>query len=593
VLRDFRKNRVFNRRALLVGLAQGSLAGALVMRLSYLQLAKHKAYAMQSDSNRIKPTINPSPRGVIYDRNGVALTQNDSSYRLLLYLDRRMDKKALIDKLAKVLDLSAKQKESFLKKIKNARRKSVISLMDNLDWDDLARVESNSYALGGVRIERGIIRKYPYPQETAHVVGYVSSPSESEMQYSQSNLFMHPDFRVGKSGLEKSFDESLRGKYGVSYVEVNALDVPLRVLSKDDTTKGSPLYLTLDLELQKFVTQRIKDQSASVVVMDVGSGEILAYVSSPSFNPNNFVEGISHEYWKEVSEDNRNPMHNKPIAALYPPGSTFKIMVALAALEAGISPDRIIRCPGYYRLGRRRFHCWKEGGHGSVDLGQAIAQSCNTYFYSLANKLGSQAIYDVAKKFGYGEEFDIGLPGFKSGILPNSDWKIKNNRGVWVGGDTLNMSIGQGSLSVNPLQMAVAAARVANGGYNVNPQLVKNYSKNRQNFNLGIDSKNIDFVRNAMSDVVNTKKGTAYWTRTRLKDFAMAGKTGTSQVISKRESEMTEKENKLNANHAIFTGFGPTSNPKYAISVVVEHGGSGSAAAAPIARDVFKKIAQK
>ena len=570
MLRDFRKNRVFNRRALLVGLAQGSLAGALVVRLGYLQLAKHKDYAIQSDSNRIKPAINPSPRGIIYDRNGVALTRNDSSYRLLLYLDRKMDKAALVDKLADVLDLSPEKKESFLNKIINARRKRIISLMDHLDWDDVARIESNSYALGGVRIESGIIRRYPYPEETAHIVGYASSPSESEMQYSQSNLFMHPDFRVGKSGLEKSFDESLRGKYGVSYIEVNALDVSLRVLSKDEPVKGSALHLTIDLELQKFVTNRIKELSASVVVMNVDSGEILCYVSSPSFNPNNFVEGVSQQYWQEVSQDERNPMHNKPISALYPPGSTFKTMVAIAALESGINPERIIKCSGHYNLGRRRFHCWKEGGHGNVNLRQAIAQSCNTYFYSLANQLGSEEIHKVAQKFGYGQEFNIGLSGFKKGILPDEKWKRKFHRGPWVGGDTLNLSIGQGDLSVNPLQMAVAVARIANGGNNVDPYMIKGYNKKDNSFNLGFNDKNIDFVQQAMSDVVNTKHGTAYWTRTRLKDFPMSGKTGTSQVISKRESEMTDAQNKKNANHAIFTGFGPSNNPKYAISVVVQ-----------------------
>ena len=591
MLRDFRKNRIFNRRALIVGLAQGGLASALVMRLGYLQLIKHKDYAMQSDSNRIKPSINPAPRGIIYDRNNVALTQNDSSYRLLLYLDRKINAQKLVDKLADILDLDAAKKNGFLKKIKNARRKRIISLMDHLDWDDLARIESNSYALGGVRIESGIIRKYPHPQETAHIVGYVSSPSEKEVEGAQSNLFLHPDFRIGKSGLEKSFDERLRGKYGVSYTEVNALDVPLRVLSQDKPNRGGSLHLTIDLELQKFVTQRVKDLTASVVVMDVDSGEILAYVSSPSFNPNNFVEGVSKTYWQEVSQDKRNPLHNKPISALYPPGSTFKMMVALAALEEGVDPYKKVKCLGHYNFGRRRFHCWKKSGHGKVNMAQALAQSCNTYFYSLASQLSNKSIYKVAQKFGYGEEFNIGLPGLKKGILPDDSWKRRTNRGMWVGGDTLNMAIGQGFLLVSPLQMAVAVARIANGGYNVDPYLVKGYRKKHNDFGLGIQDSNIDFVRRAMSDVVNKKGGTAYWARTKKDNFWMAGKTGTSQVISKRESEMTEEENQLNANHAIFTGYGPVSYPKYAVSVVVEHGGSGSVAAAPIARDIFRKMA--
>ncbi|MBL6665283.1 MAG: penicillin-binding protein 2 [Rickettsiales bacterium] len=590
MLRDIRKNKVFNRRALLVGLAQGSLASILVMRLGYLQLFKHNDYAMQSDSNRIKPTINPSPRGVIYDRNNVALTRNDSSYRLLLYLDRKSNKEKLVDDLARVLDLSEQKKDAFLKKINSAGRKRVISLMDHLDWDDLARVESNLYALSGVGIESGIIRKYPYPHETAHIIGYVSSPSENEIEGSQSSLFMHPDFRVGKSGIERSFDGSLRGKYGVNYTEVNSLDLPIRVLSKDKPINGRPLQLTIDLELQAFVTNRIKDLSASVVVMDVNGGEILASVSSPSFNPNNFVEGVSKEYWREVSEDERKPLHNKPISALYPPGSTFKIMVALAALEEGLNPLETVVCRGHYRLGRRRFHCWKEEGHGRVNMHSAIAQSCNTYFYDLANKLGNKPIVNMAQKFGYGQEFDIGLSGMRSGILPDDNWKEKANKGQWVGGDTLNLAIGQGYLSANPLQMAVAVSRIANGGKKVRPCLIKNNQKINEAA-LGVSSKHIDFVRNAMSDVVNHKRGTAYWARTRIKDFAMAGKTGTSQVISKRESEMTEKENEKNANHAIFMGFAPVTDPKYAISVVVEHGGSGSVAAAPVARDIFKKIA--
>lgn len=588
MLRDIRKNRIFNRRALIVGLAQGSLASILMMRLGYLQLIKHNEYSIQSDSNRIKPEINPAPRGIIYDRNNVALTKNDSNYRLLLYLGRRIKRDKVVNKLIEVLDLNDKDKEIIINKVKNAKRKTVISLFNSLDWIDLAKVESNSYALPGVRIESGIIRSYPYPKQTSHIVGYVASPSEKEIESSESRLFLHPDFRIGKFGLEKTYDEYLRGVYGVSYVEVNSLDLPIKTLSVDKAKKGNSLNLTIDIRLQEFITNRLKGLSASVVVMDVNNGEVLGYVSAPQFNPNFFVEGVSSKYWQEVSTDKKRPLHNKPISALYPPGSTFKLMVALAALENGFDPNRSINCHGFYKFGRRRFHCWKKEGHGKLNLFQAIEKSCNVYFYHLAKQLGYKKIVEVASKFGYGQDMKLGLAGFKSGILPDQDWKLRNKKGIWVGGDNLNLGIGQGYLLVNPLQMAVASAKIANGGFAVSPRIVKSRNIIQKGYDLGFKKENIDFIKRAMRGVVNNKEGTAYWSRTRIKDFVLAGKTGTSQVVSKRESEMTELENKLNANHAIFSGFAPFDDPKYAISVVVEHGGSGSASAAPIARDVSK-----
>jgi penicillin-binding protein 2 len=594
VLRDIRKNKIFNRRALVLGSAQSALAGALVMRLSYLQLWKHEEYSIQSDSNRIKPVINPAPRGTVVDRHGFPLTKNDSNYRLLLYLDRKRDVDELVAKLTEVLDLNDEAKNIFITKIKNARRKSIISLMDNLGWDDLARIETNAHLLSGVSIESGIMRRYPYPAETAHFLGYVSLPSEKEIDENEQNLFMHPDFRIGKFGLEKTFDEPLRGKYGVKYVEVNVHEIPLRTLSIKPPVEGSRLHLTIDFGLQKYVTERIKDVVASAIVLNVKTGEILAYASSPTFDPNNFVEGVSREYWNQVNTDQRKPLSNKPISATYPPGSTFKLMVALAGLESGFNPNTKVFCNGSYQFGKRAFHCWKEEGHGSLDLMGGIMHSCNTYFFTLANQIGYEKFTEMAKRFGYGEKIDISLYGGKVGNIPSDEWKRKVLKQPWVGGDTLNTAIGQGFVLATPLQMALVTARIANGGIPIKPYLVRNHNIFKQFDTLKneplIAEAHIKFVQEGMRRVVNEAGGTAYGKRIEIKGFEMAGKTGTSQVISKREKEMSKEENAANANHAIFVGFAPFEDPKYAISVVVEHGGGGSATAAPIAKDIIMEV---
>ena len=591
MFRDIRKNRIFSRRAMFIGAGQSVLAGALVTRLAYLQLWKHEEYSSQSDSNRIKPLISPAPRGTVFDRNGIAFTKNDSNYRLLLYLDKKKDVEKLVDKLTEVLDLNAETKNLFLTKIKNARRKSIISLMDNLGWDDVARIETNSYLLPGISIASGIIRRYLYPRETAHFLGYVSLPSEKEIDENEQNLFMHPDFRIGKFGVEKTFDEALRGKYGVKYVEVDVHEIPLRTLSIKPSIEGSRLHLTIDLALQKFTTERIKDVVASVVVMDVKTGEILTYASSPSFDPNNFVEGVSKEYWQELYNDKRKPLSNKPISALYPPGSTFKLMVALAALENNYNPNNRVYCGGSYQMGKRSFHCWKEGGHGSLDLSGAIMNSCNTYFFTIANQMGYEKFTEMAKRFGYGEKLDISLHGAVAGNVPSDEWKRKVFKQPWVGGDTLNTAIGQGFVLANPLQMALITARIANGGIPIKPYLVRNHNIYKQYDALKdkplVKTSYLNFVQEGMRRVMNEVGGTAYGKRIEEKGFEMAGKTGTSQVISKREKEMSQAENATNANHAIFVGFAPVGDPKYAISVVVEHGGGGSAAAAPIAKDIM------
>ena len=600
MLRDIRKNKIFNRRVFILGIGQSILTSFLLLRLGYLQIWKHNQYSIQADSNRIRALINPAPRGIIFDRHGLPLTKNESNFRLLVYLGKKHNINQTIDNLSEILDLTEQQKQSFYNKIKSGKRKNVVSLIDNLNWHDLAKIESNSHLLPAISIESGIIRKYPYPYETAHFLGYVSLPSEKQIEKlpinnlsaeNNKNLFMHPDFRIGSFGIEKTFDTALRGEYGTKYVEVNVHEVPLRTLDYKQYNEGSRINLTINFGLQKFVTDRIKNDTASAVVIDVKTGEILAYASSPSFDPNNFVEGVSKEYWQQLTSDPKKPLNNKPISALYAPGSTFKLMVALAALENGYNPDNYVFCNGSYQLGKRTFHCWKEGGHGSLNLTDAIMHSCNTYFFTLANQIGYEKIVAMAKKFGYGEKFDISLSGVKAGLLPNEDWKQKVFKQPWVKGDTLNTAIGQGNVLANPLQMAIITARIANGGIPIKPYLIRNNNIFKQFDALQnqpiIDKQHLKIVQEGMKKVVNQPGGTAYGKRINLAGFEMAGKTGTSQVISKREREMTKEETIAYANHAIFVGYAPIHNPQYAVSVVVEHGKSGSMAAAPIAKDIL------
>lgn len=591
MLRDIRKNKLFNRRTAILGGVQTGLISALIARLGYLQIFKYDEYSTKSDSNRIRPIINPAPRGIVYDRKAIPLTTNKNNYRLLLYNENKRDVKNIIEEIAKILALEDEEKQIIFNRIRNSRKRSVISLIDNLPWDDLARIEVNYHKLNGVSIESGLLRQYPFPFDTANFLGYVSLPSEKESNNQEQNLFMHPDFRVGKSGIEKSFDEALRGKFGVKYMEVNAFDIPVRTLSTRESVEGSRINLTIDIRLQQLITEQIKDKVASVVVMDVKTGEIIAMSSSPTYNSNQFVEGVSRKYWQELITDPRKPLNNKPISAAYPPGSTFKLIVAIAAQEAGINPNNHIFCNGTYQLGRRTFHCWKKEGHGSLDMSGGIKNSCNVYFFSIANQIGIEKITEVAKRFGYGEYFDVSLFGVKTGNVPSSSWKEKVFKQPWVGGDTLNTAIGQGFVLATPLQMAVIASRLANGGVPIKPYLVKNrniYSQYNDLKNQPLaKKKHIDLVLEGMNRVMNEVGGTAYSKRIMEKGFEMAGKTGTSQVISKRESEMTNEEASNNQNHAIFVGFAPVDNPKYAISVAIEHGGSGSSSAAPIGRDTL------
>lgn len=601
MFQDIRKNKVFNRRVFMVTAGQALMTGAIVSKLGYLQIFKHKNYSIQSDSNSIKPVFRVADRGVIFDRNGLALTQNEERYQLFMYVESKASIVKNIEILSKTLMLSSNRKHRILRNALRSRRRSMILLIDNLSWNDLSRIESSFYKFDGLSIERHITRKSPHPFSMSHMLGYVSLPTKKDVANAKDlkPVLLSPGFRIGRTGLEKRYDFSLRGKYGVKYVEVNSADKPIRIASEKDSIAGNSLVTTIDARLQDYVFDRLENKVASAVIMDVERGDILSLVSSPSYDINSFAEGVSLDYWNQVSKDPRLPLNNRAISAIYPPGSVFKIITAIAALESGYDPNQIVNCKGHIKYGKRKLHCWKKEGHGKLNLIDAIMQSCNVYFFELAKELGMKKINEVAKRFGFGSDYEIGLDGVSVGNLPDDKWKRKVFGKSWVGGDTLNCAIGQGFVLSTPIQLATVMSRLANGGREVDPRLVISWNGEVKEIEKTskksiTSAENINLIKEGLERVVNNKKGTAYYQRIREDGYKMAGKTGTSQVISKREDELTKTELKLrkNKNHAIFAGYAPFDNPKYSVAVVVEHGGSGSASAAPIARDILLK-AQK
>lgn len=597
---NFIKGKILTRRTMIFGGIKAALMTSLVARLSYLQIFKFEKYKTQADSNRIKPLVIPPERGIIFDRKKVPLTSNERNFRVFLYINQsQYDYKKTVNRLCEVLSIDTKKKERIFDRIEKYR-KPVISVLDNLSWNDLAKIEVHSYELPGIAVEGGLIRRYLYSDKMAHLLGYISLPTEKEIKKGREHkLFMHPDFRIGKSGIEKNYEKLLRGKPGIKQIEVNAYGIPVKTLSVTKGSEGNNLDLTIDAELQNFIAHRVKDQSASVIVMKADTGEILSMVSNPSYDPDRFVEGISSEYWKQLITDYRKPLHNKAMLATYPPGSTFKMLVALAALEEKIiDPKKKITCHGSTWFGRRKFHCWKEEGHGPVDMVDAIAESCNIYFAQLGRKLSIDKISEIATRFGLGKKYDIGIETSASGIIPTKEWKQKTFKQPWVPGDTINVSIGQGFTTTVPIQLAVMMSRMVNGGVPVNPYVVKDLASTvnkdlASNKEQLASKKYLDIIKQGMSNVVNTKEGTMYWNRIYQKSMRMGGKTGTAQVIAKAKKEaFEESDNLLNIheNHSLFVGYAPVDNPKYVAAVVVEHGGHGSTGAGPVARDVLKKV---
>jgi penicillin-binding protein 2 len=588
--------KAFTRRVAMLGGAQALAFAVLAGRMYYLQVLRADEYKMLADENRINVRLLAPLRGRIVDRFGKELASNQQNYRAVLIPEQTPDVADTLDKLARIVEITDFDRKKILRDIKRSPRFLPITVAENLTWEQFAQININEPDLPGVQPDVGETRFYPYTTELAHVVGYVGPVSEKEVD-GKDPLLTLPGFRIGKNGVEKKYDLELRGDAGSSHVEVNAYGRVIRELAKVPGKPGAEVVLTLDMELQQFTWDKLKDERASAVVMDIHSGDVLSFVSSPAYDPNEFNKGLSQSLWKSLVENPYKPLTNKAIAGLYPPGSTFKMVVATAALEAGIKPEQTVHCNGAFWLGSHAFHCWKKEGHGTMNMHNGIKYSCDVYFYEMARRIGIEAIEKTARRFGFGETHDFEVPGEKAGLVPSPKWKLANKGEPWQQGETVITGIGQGFVLTTPLQLAVMTARLANGGKAVKPRLTRALGGALlpvpQPKDLGFDPAHLAIVMGGMNGVSNEPGGTAFRSRITEVGMELAGKTGTAQVrrISKAERDSgvikNDKLDWLQRDHALFVCYAPVAKPRFAMALVIEHGGSGSGAAAPLARDIM------
>jgi penicillin-binding protein 2 len=607
--RENQNQKLLTRRAALLGAGQAVLAGALGARLYQLQILEKDRYTVLAEENRINLRLLAPPRGRIFDRFGVPLADNARNYRVVVVPEQARDLEATLNALARLIEISEADQRRVLR---DARRKhSFVPLVvrANLSWAEVARIEVAVPELPGVSIEQGLIRNYPFGPAAAHVLGYVAAVSEKEL--TGDPLLELPDFRIGKSGIEKSADRRLRGVAGTSEIEVNAYGRVVRELDRNPGLPGDDVVLGIDIAMQEFVTQRCAHEpSVSCVLLDAATGDVLALVSSPSYDPMLFSTGLTQAAWQELSTDPRNPLTDKAIGGVYPPGSTFKPVVALAALDAGvITPDTAVNCPGHFDLGSATFHCWKRGGHGTLRVRDAIKHSCDVFFYETARRTGIDRIAAMARRFGFGSPLGLDIPGERGGLIPTRDWKLATTGTSWQPGETLIAGIGQGSVLATPAQIVTMAARLVTGRAVV-PHLMRDGrlppggDPRLPDFApLGINPRHLALVLDGMGAVVNEQGGTAYAARITEPQYAMGGKSGTSQVRRitqyerehgiRKASEVPWKER----DHALFVAYAPVAAPRYICATVVEHGGEsgggGSAVAAPICRDVLLEVQRR
>jgi len=596
--KDSSRFKSFSRRVAFLGGGKVLLLSLLAGRMYQLQVIESDKYKTLADENRINLRLLPPPRGTIVDRYGRALAVNQENYRVTLVAEQVNDINTMLDTLSGIISLEDYERHRILREVRRRRGFVPVTVRENLDWRDVSRIEVNAPDLPGLSIEVGQSRQYPFAEDFAHVLGYVSAVSEKEV--TGDPLLELPGFKVGKNGVERVFDLNLRGKAGNTQVEVNAVGRVIRELSRQEGQPGVDLRLTIDRDLQKLAADRLKEEkSASAVILDIHNGDVLALSSVPGFDPNEFVTGLSSKTWRRLINDPYAPLTNKAISGLYAPGSTFKMVVALAALEARIvAPDHRVFCRGHTQLGNARFHCWKRHGHGWQDMYDAHQNSCDVYFYDIAKRIGIDRIAAMATRFGLGTKTGIELPSEKGGVIPTRAWKKALIGTAWQQGETLISGIGQGFILTTPLQLAVMTARIANGGKAVLPRLIRAAEVDGKEEepvfkDLGISKRSLDVVREGMNRVTNVQQGTAYRARISEEGMEMSGKTGTAQVrrISKAERDTQVLKNHerpwRERDHALFVGYAPSDNPRYAVSVIVEHGGGGSKVAAPIARDLL------
>ena len=571
----------FSRRAMLIGGGQLGVGALLAARMGYISVVDNERYVLQSESNRVNLTLIPPRRGWIVDRYGKALADNRVALRVDIVPDRVENREAVLRRLSSILSLDPDRVDRIRREMDAGGGAQPVEVAADLDEQLFAAVSVNLPEMPGVVPARGFVRSYPAGPSVAHLIGYVGAASAEEYAERKDPLMLTPGFKVGKDGLEKDFDETLRGRPGARRAEVTARGKLVRELETQGDQPGSTLQLTIDADLQDYASRRMGLESGSMVIIDTWTGGILALVSMPAFDPNSFTDGIGRLEWAMLNDDERIPLLNKAMRGLYPPGSTLKPMVALALQAHGVDPQETVSCPGGYRLGNRLFRCL--GRHGPVNMTHAIEKSCNTYFYSMGRRIGFDAIAPVAKALGLGQEFDLPGTNQRYGTIPDSAWKQRRYGQTWSQSDTLNATIGQGYVSVSPLQLAVMTARIASGK-TLQPTLILGSAAHDAAV-LPFPVEHLDIARQGMDMVVNAA-GTGARSRLEIGNVQMAGKTGTAQVRG-----LNAGNGKGGAwrsrDHGLFVCFAPVDNPRYAASVVIEHGVGGARAAAPIAKDVF------
>ncbi len=576
IITEAAQSFTFTRRAMVVGGLQGAIGAVLIGRMAWISVAENERYSLLSESNRVNLTLIPPRRGWIVDRNGRPLANNRTDFRVDLIPQRIVDADATIRHLAQLLNLQPDDVDRIRDDLEKSAGFQPVQVADKLTYDQYAAISVRLPDLPGVAPSQGFSRHYPAGATVGHLLGYVGAATAEDYKANKDPLLITPGFKLGKDGLEKAFDRHLTGKAGAKRVEVTARGKIVRELTTRQDTPGNSIKLTIDAGLQEYAGRRLATQSGSVVVIDCQNGDVLALASMPSFDPNSFSDGISHLEYEMLSKDDHVPLRNKTLQGLYPPGSTVKPMVALALLEAGIGPQETVSCGGAIRVGNTLFHCHKRRGHGSLNMRGAIAQSCDIYFYQMAQRIGMDRIASMARRVGMGQKFDLPFPSQSYGTVPDPAWKEKKYDQKWQVYDTVNATIGQGYMLINPLQMAVMAARLATG-----KQLMPNFIHNARRpepATVGATEEHLVVIRDAMNAVVNGG-GTGGAARSSIPGVMIAGKTGTAQV---RRITMAERAGGVRGNsslafklrdHALFQGFAPFDNPRYAIACIIEHGG--------------------
>ena len=604
----------FSRRMVLAAGAGGVVWAGLVARLFQLQVLESEKYQAAAEDNHIKLALAPPQRGRILDRFGKPLASHRRAGRVSIVPEQTKDPAGTLAQIAALIDLPDERIEKITREVTASRRRNAgfvpVIVANELTYEDFARMNVHAAEIPGIQVEMALTRSYPRGRDLAHVLGYVARASQDDLTRLSTGmvedeakrlekLFRHPDMRTGRQGMERFAEEWLRGKPGFRKLVTNAHGRVIEEIpdEKFAPVPGKDLYVTIDSELQRAAIERFGEESGAAVVLDIETGDVLAMVSTPAFDPNDFVNGISGSAYAELRDNPRSPLYPRAHGGVYPPGSTFKMVVATAALEAGaVKPTDRVHCNGYYHFGNRTWHCWKKGGHGTVDMHSGIKGSCDVYFYDIARRTGVEQIAATARKFGFGEAWTLGMTGARGGLVPDPAWKQRVMGEPWYEGETLNFGIGQGQLGVTPLQLALMTARIANEGHSFKPKLVGLGPKSEGDgvLDAPLDAEIMQRMKAGMFGVTSEGGGTAY----RSGDLGLggprlAGKTGTAQVrrITKAERDKgvrkgVDIERELR-DHALFVAYAPADDPKYAIAVVVEHGEGGSSTAAPLARDIL------